>query len=547
MNDPARSCVPLASSWGVEGKGIGMAESRWWKRGIVYQIYPRSFQDSNGDGIGDLKGICRRLGYLTWLGVDAIWISPIYPSPMADFGYDIADYCGIDARFGTLEDFDQLVAEAHGRGLKLILDYVPNHTSEEHRWFIDSRTARDSARRDWYIWRDPAPDGGPPNNWISNFGGSAWEFDEPTGQYYYHAFLKEQPDLNWRNRAVREAMHEVLRFWMRRGVDGFRVDVMWHLMKDDQFRDNPPNPAYEEGQPEINRLLQKHSADHPDVHEVVRELRGIIDEFPERVLIGEIYLPIERLVAYYGEDLGGAHLPFNFQLLQTAWHASTIAALIAEYEQALPEGGWPNWVLGNHDKPRIASRVGPEQARVAAMLLLTLRGTPTMYYGDEIGMTNVAIPPDAVQDPWARNEPGLDFGRDPQRTPMQWNGAAAAGFTQGDPWLPLSQDHAMCNVEALMGDERSILCLYRRLIELRSGSRALSIGDFALLDSAEDILLYRRSCGEEHLTVALNFARAEKTVDLPPPITRTPPPCRPPSTAPARSRGRTSPCAPTKA
>jgi alpha-glucosidase len=493
-----------------------MADSVWWKRGIVYQVYPRSFQDSNGDGIGDLKGICRRLDYLTWLGIDAVWISPIYPSPMADFGYDIADYCGIDQRFGTLEDFDQLVMQAHGRGLKLILDYVPNHTSEEHAWFIDSRAARDSEKRDWYIWRDPAPDGGPPNNWISNFGGSAWEFDEHTGQYYYHAFLKEQPDLNWRNRAVREAMHEVLRFWMRRGVDGFRVDVMWHLMKDDQFRDNPPNPAYEKGQPEINRLLQTHSADHPDIHEVVRELRGVVDEFPERVLIGEIYLPLERLVAYYGEDLGGAHLPFNFQLLQTAWHASTIAALIAEYERALPEGGWPNWVLGNHDKPRIASRVSAEQARVAAMLLLTLRGTPTMYYGDEIGMTDVVVPPDAVRDPWARNEPGRGFGRDPQRTPMQWNGDAAAGFTDGDPWLPLGQDHGACNVETLIADDRSILWLYRRLIELRSGSRALRIGDFALLDSAEDILLYRRSCGEVHLTVALNFAPTEKTIELPP-------------------------------
>jgi alpha-glucosidase len=499
-----------------QGGGIGMADSVWWKRGIVYQVYPRSFQDSDGDGIGDLKGVCRRLDYLTWLGVDAIWISPIYPSPMADFGYDIADYCGIDGRFGTLEDFDRLVTQAHGRNLKLILDYVPNHTSERHPWFVDSRAARDSEKRDWYIWRDPAPDGGPPNNWISNFGGSAWEFDEPTGQYYYHAFLKEQPDLNWRNRAVREAMHEVLRFWMRRGVDGFRVDVMWHLMKDDQFRDNPPNPDYEEGQPEINRLLQVHSADHPDIHEVVREMRGVVDEFPERVLIGEIYLPLERLVAYYGEDLAGAHLPFNFQLLQTAWHAATIAKLIAEYEHALPEGGWPNWVLGNHDKPRIASRVGPEQARVAAMLLLTLRGTPTMYYGDEIGMTNVAVAPDAIRDPWARNEPGRGFGRDPQRTPMQWNGAAGAGFTEGDPWLPLGEDHGACNVETLKADKRSILCLYRRLIELRSDSRALSVGDFTLMDSAEDILLYRRSCGEDHLTVALNFAPTEKTLELPP-------------------------------
>ena len=493
-----------------------MAEWQWWQQGIIYQIYPRSFQDSNGDGIGDLDGIRSRLDYLTWLGVDAMWISPIYPSPMADFGYDISDYCGIDERFGTLEDFDRLLAEAHERNLKVILDFVPNHTSDQHPWFIESRRSRDSARRDWYIWRDPAPGGGPPNNWLSNFGGSAWEYDECTGQYYYHAFLKEQPDLNWRNRAVREAMHDVLRFWMRRGVDGFRVDVMWHLMKDEDFRDNPPNPAYQEGQPEIARLLQVHSADHPDVHGVVRGLRAVIDEFLQRVLIGEIYLPIERLVAYYGEDLGGAHLPFNFQLIETSWHASTIARLIGEYERALPPGGWPNWVLGNHDKRRIAARIGDRQARVAAMLLLTLRGTPTMYYGDEIGLGSVEIPPDAVQDPWEHNEPGLGFGRDPQRTPMQWDAGSSAGFSTARPWLPLSRDHEACNVETLMADERSILWYYRRLIELRSKFRALSIGDFSLLASGEDTLLYQRCRGEERLTVALNFSQEERRLALPP-------------------------------
>ena len=492
-----------------------MAEILWWKRGIIYQIYPRSFQDSNGDGVGDLNGILSRLDYLVWLGVDAIWVSPIFPSPMADFGYDISDYCGIGKLFGTMEDFDCLIDEAHGRNLKVILDYVPNHTSDEHPWFIDSRSARHSAKRDWYIWRDSAPDGGPPNNWISNFGGSAWEFDAATGQYYYHAFLKQQPDLNWRNPAVREAMHEVLRFWMRRGVDGFRVDVMWHLMKDEQFRDNPPNPAYQEDRPEIHRLLQEYSADHPDVHEVVRELRAVIDEFPERVFIGEIYLPIERLVAYYGRDLSGAHLPFNFQLLQTSWHAETIAELIAEYEEALPEGGWPNWVLGNHDKPRIAARVGSKQARIAAMLLLTLRGTPTMYYGDEIGMTDAAIPPDAVQDPWEHNEPGLGFGRDPQRTPMQWEPGRWAGFSEAKPWLPLSPDHDECNVKSLASDERSILRLYKTLIELRSHHQALSIGAFALLPSARDTLLYRRSLGGDHLLVALNFDQVDKEVDMP--------------------------------
>jgi alpha-glucosidase len=492
-----------------------VVEWLWWKRGVVYQIYPRSFQDTNGDGIGDLNGIRRRLEYLTWLGVDAIWISPIYPSPMADFGYDISDYCEIDESFGSLQDFEQLVIEAHDRGLKIILDFVPNHTSDQHPWFVESRRSRYSAKRDWYIWRDPAPEGGPPNNWLSNFGGGAWAFDARTGQYYYHAFLNEQPDLNWRNPAVRAAMYDVLRFWMRRGVDGFRVDVMWHLMKDEQFRVNPPNPAYQEGQPDIERLLQVHSADQPDVHEVVQEMRAVIDEFPDRVLIGEIYLPIARLAAYYGENLKGAHLPFNFQLVQTAWHASTIAALITEYEQALPEEGWPNWVLGNHDKRRIVSRVGLEQARVAAMLLLTLRGTPTMYYSDEIGLADVAIPPDAVQDPWERLESGFGFGRDPQRTPMQWDASASAGFSTASPWLPLSHDHTECNVETLMSEEQSILRLYRTLLEVRSQSPALSVGDFRLLPSTEDTLLYARSSGNNRLLVVLNFDRDEKRVQLP--------------------------------
>ncbi|MBV9077236.1 MAG: alpha-amylase, partial [Methylobacteriaceae bacterium] len=363
-----------------------MPDTTWWKDGIVYQIYPRSFQDSNGDGVGDLAGITSRLGYIADLGVQAVWISPIYPSPMADFGYDVSDYTGIHPLFGDLADFERLVAEAHRRGLKVILDFVPNHTSDEHPWFIESRSSRDNPKRDWYLWRDPKPDGSAPNNWVSNFGGSAWQYDERTGQYYYHAFLREQPDLNWRNADLREAMFDVLRVWLDRGVDGFRVDVIWHLIKDAEFRDNPPNPAYHSGRPEIESLLQEHSADQPEVHEVIAGMRRVIDSYQDRVLIGEIYLPIERLVAYYGKDLTGAQLPFNFQLIQTAWNARAISRLVAEYEAALPAGGWPNWVLGNHDQPRIAARIGAAQARVAAMLLLTLRGTPTMYYGDEIGL-----------------------------------------------------------------------------------------------------------------------------------------------------------------
>jgi alpha-glucosidase len=492
-----------------------MPETTWWKRGIVYQIYPRSFQDSNGDGIGDLKGIRQRLDYLAWLGVDAIWISPIYTSPMADFGYDVADYCGIDPIFGTIEDFDRLVEDAHARGLKLILDFVPNHTSDRHPWFAESRSSRTDPKRDWYIWRDAAPDGSPPNNWISNFGGPAWEWDEATGQYYHHAFLKEQPDLNWRNPEVRSAMYDALRFWLDRGVDGFRVDVIWHLIKDAAFRDNPPNPAYQPNQAEINRFLQVHSADQPEVHEVVSEMRRVLEEYPERVLIGEIYLPLERLVAYYGQDLAGAHLPFNFQLIHTAWNAREIAALIDEYEAAVPAGGWPNWVLGNHDQPRIGARVGPQQARVAAMLLLTLRGTPTMYYGDEIGIGRVEIPPEAVQDPWEMNEPGLGLGRDPERTPMHWDGSAQGGFTSGRPWLPLDPGFPSCHVEALRQDPTSILMLYRRLIGLRRRHPALSVGHYRPVESEGDVLAYERRHGAERLLVVLNLGHRPHTLPLP--------------------------------
>ncbi len=492
-----------------------MDEMVWWKRGTIYQIYPRSFQDSDGDGIGDLEGIRQRLPYLRWLGVDAIWISPFYPSPMADFGYDVADYCGVDPIFGSLEDFDALIADVHAAGLRLILDFVPNHTSDRHPWFRESRTSRESAKRDWYIWRDPAPDGGPPNNWISNFGGPAWTFDEATGQYYHHAFLSAQPDLNWRNPEVREAMFDVLRFWLEKGVDGFRVDVIWHLIKDEAFRDNPPNPAWEEGQRDIGRLLQVNSCDQPEVHDVIAGMRAVLEEYEERVLIGEIYLPIERLVAYYGEKLEGAHLPFNFQLLQTAWDARHLDRLVRDYEAALPEGGWPNWVLSNHDNPRIASRVGAGQARVAAMLLLTLRGTPTLYYGDEIGMENVPIPEDRVQDPWEKNEPGLGFNRDPARTPMQWDGSETAGFTTAEPWLPVDRRDPGRNVEAEREDEGSLLCLCRRLLSLRRNHEALSVGSYHPVEADGDVFAFRRGHRGECLLVALNLGAEPHTLALP--------------------------------
>ena len=496
-----------------------MSEPRWWQKAVIYQIYPRSFQDSDGDGVGDLAGIVRRVDYLAWLGVDAVWICPFYPSPMADFGYDVADYVGIDPLFGTLADFDRLVAALHERGIRIILDFVPNHTSDQHPWFQDARRSRESPRRDWYIWRDPAPDGGPPNNWVSQAGGSAWAFDEPSGQYYYHAFLAQQPDLNWRNPDVRAAMYDALRFWLERGVDGFRVDVLWHMIKDAQFRDDPVNPDYREGEPDFRRVRARYSADQPEMLEIAMEMRRVLEEYPgERLLIGEIYLPVERLVAYYGPDLGAVHLPFNFNLMWQRWRPDAIMRLVQAYEAVLPVGGWPSWVLGNHDQMRIASRVGPAQARVAMMLLLTLRGTPTLYNGDELGIENVPIPPERVRDPFGIRQPGTDQGRDPQRTPMPWDRTAHCGFTTGEPWLPLGADHAGRSVAAQQGDPGSILALTRALLDLRRREPALSLGDFAPVTVEGDVLAYARTRDGRRVVVVLNLEPVPKTVRFSEPL-----------------------------
>jgi alpha-glucosidase len=487
----------------------------WWEPAVIYQVYPRSFQDSNGDGIGDLPGITERLDYLGWLGVDVVWLSPIFPSPMADFGYDVADYRDVDPIFGTLADLDRLIAEAHGRGLRLVLDFVPNHTSSEHPWFRESRSSRDHPRRDWYLWADPAPGGGPPNNWRSMFGGPGWTLDEATGQYYYHGFLKEQPDLNWRNPEVRAAMLDVLRFWLDRGVDGFRVDVMWLLVKDDRLRDNPPNPELAPRRNAYDELLPVHTADLPETMELVADMRAALDEYGDRVLIGEIYLPTERLVAYYGGSGGrpAAHLPFNFRLLLLPWEAEAIGAAITEYEAALPAGGWPNWVLGNHDQPRVATRLGPGQARVAAMLLLTLRGTPTLYYGDELGMVDVRIPPELEQDP-ARFD-GPSGGRDPERTPMRWDGSLLGGFTTGTPWLPMGLDVDTVNVEAERARPGSMLDLHRRLLALRREEPALAHGDWAPIAADGDLLAFERSAPGRRLAVALNLGASHLERVLP--------------------------------
>lgn len=491
--------------------------AKWWQEGIVYQVYPRSFQDSNGNGIGDLEGIEQRLDYLAWLGVNAVWISPVYPSPMADFGYDVSDYVDIDPLFGSLSDMERLIASAHQHDLRIILDFVPNHTSSEHPWFLASRSARDDLKRDWYIWRDAAPDGGPPNNWLSRFSGeSAWEWDGKTEQYYLHSFLPEQPDLNWRNPELRRAMLNVLRFWFDRGVDGFRVDVSYRVMKDSRFRDNPPNPEWRPGQDPSKRVIERHTKNTPDIHIFNRWLREVADEYDERVLVGEINLPVIDLVQHYGNG-DEFHLPFNFHLIFSAWDAPTIRRLVEEYEAALPADAWPNWVLGNHDQSRIASRVGRKQARIATMLLLTLRGTPTLYYGDEIGMQDVTIPPDRVQDPWERLTPGLNLGRDPQRTPMQWDTGSNAGFCPAavEPWLPVADDYERYNVASERVDPDSMLSLTRRLIALRREQPALATGTFRALGQSQNVFCYMREGGPERFLVALNFTAEPQAVSQP--------------------------------
>ncbi len=489
----------------------------WWQTSAFYHIYPRSFQDADGDGVGDLRGIIHRLDYLQWLGIGAIWLSPIYPSPMADFGYDISDHTAIHPLFGTLADMDDLIAAVHERGMRIILDFVPNHTSDEHPWFIESRASRDNPKRDWYYWRDPAPDGGPPNNWLSRFGGeSAWEWDETTGQYYLHLFLKKQPDLNWRNPAVRQAMFDVLRFWLERGVDGFRVDVPYRVMKAEGLPDNPRNPDWQAGMDPAHRLSEQYTRNYSDSHDFNRWLREVIDTFDERVLVGEMNLPIAQAVKHYGTPQKPEfHLPFNVALIFSDWNAANVRRLADAYYASLPDFGWPNWVLSNHDQPRFAARAGQAQARNGLLFLLTMPGTPTIYYGDELGMTNVEIPPERVQDPWELLAPGIGVGRDPMRTPMQWRDEPHAGFSPVEPWLPVAADYATVNVAHQQADPQSVLTLARRLLTLRRQEPVLLRGDYKSLPAPSAVFAYQRQAGDQTAVVLLNFSDEVQTTDLP--------------------------------
>jgi alpha-glucosidase len=496
----------------------------WWQTGVIYQIYPRSFQDSNGDGVGDLAGIIQRLDYLSdTLGVDAIWLSPFYPSPMADFGYDVSNYTGVDPIFGTLADFDRLVVEAHRRNLRVIIDFVPNHTSDQHPWFLESRASRDNPKRDWYVWHDPSPRsreegrvGALPNNWQSCFGGPAWEWDEKTGQYYLHSFLKEQPDLNWRNPEVKQAMFDVVRFWLERGVDGFRIDVAHYIMKDPEFRDNPYRTdidieEYRKKDHLYVAQIHLHDKGHPDVHTVYREFRQLLDAYSverPRYSVGEIHIDDwNAWASYYGANLDELHMPFNFNLMRAPWSPRSLRHVVDGLEAAIPPGAWPNYVLGNHDEPRIATKYGQEYVRIAAMLLLTLRGTPTLYQGDELGMENVDIPPEKQKDPYGIRVPGK--GRDGCRTPMQWSAAPNAGFAPAgaECWLPPASDYPTMNVERQLADPPSVLNLYRRLLAYRRATPALQWGSYRPVDGVpESCYVFLREADGQKVLVALNFA-----------------------------------------
>jgi len=499
------------------------SHSEWWKKAVIYQIYPRSFKDTSGNGIGDLAGITQKIPYLAdTLGIDAIWISPFYPSPMKDFGYDVSNYRDIDPMFGNLADFDTLLETIHKANLKLIIDLVPNHSSDQHPWFLESRSSINNPKRDWYVWKDGQKDGSPPNNWLSVFGEGAWEWDPITDQYYLHSFLKEQPDLNWRNPQVQEGIFSEVRFWLEKGVDGFRIDVAHFLMKDPELKNNPLNPS---GSKSIHKPLgdydtQIHLYDkgHPDNHKVYQDFRKLLDEYSKdqpRMSMGEIHIfDLDEWVLYYGENQDEIHFPINFTLLGSEWQAGSIQNLVENLESCLPPDAWPNYVLANHDDLRIMTRYGKEAARSAATLLLTLRGTPVLYYGDEIGMKDVDIPPERCLDPAGIRQAGQ--GRDPNRTPMHWSDEAWAGFSPPQSkmtWLPLANDYMSNNVKDQLNDPDSILSYYRDLLNIRKQHPALQTGEYHSLSGVQEgCFLYIRQNKDEKILVAINFTSHEQII-----------------------------------
>ncbi|MBN2040128.1 MAG: alpha-glucosidase [Spirochaetes bacterium] len=493
-------------------------KSVWWKYGIIYQIYPRSFYDSNGDGVGDIQGIIQKLDYLSELSIDAIWLSPVNTSPMYDFGYDILDYREIDPIFGNLNDFHQLIEGAHKKNIRIIMDMVMNHTSHLHPWFIESRKSANSPKRGWYIWADPGRNKRPPNNWRSAFGGSAWEWDEKSGQYYLHSFLKQQPDVNWRNEELKAAMFDIIKYWLNAGVDGFRLDVVNWFIKDRHLRNNPFSL--------IPHHFQKlrYDRNRKSVHKIFRELRTVMNSYPERMTVGEVFtMPPgdpSLSASYLGKGDDELHLAFDFSLMYRFWSARQIYKCISRWYSHIPERGWPCNVLSNHDQPRSITRFGggnesKKRARVAAMLLLTLKGTPFIYYGEEIGMKNTKLKKKDIKDPVGRLYWPLYTGRDPARSPMQWSDETNAGFTKGDIWLPLCNDYKETNVRKESEDTYSLLNFYKRLIKLRKEHKALYMGSWEpVLKGYDGIIAYFRKFQDETIFIVLNFSNKRKKVQL---------------------------------
>ena len=498
----------------------------WWRDAVFYQIYPRSFYDSNNDGIGDLEGIRLKLDYLLDLGIDAIWISPFYRSPMADFGYDISDYRDVDPIFGTLSDFDHLLEDAHKKGIKVIIDQVYNHTSDQHPWFIESRSSKDNSKADWYIWQDPKPDGSPPNNWLSFFAGikdeSAWQWDEGREQYYLRLFAKEQPDLNWRNPEVKQAVLDSIKFWLDRGVDGFRFDVVSLYYKDPELRNTTLNPYRKDDPNKFRRYNMFPFAGRPETLLAVEEIRRLMDSYKDIVGVGEVATD-RGLVGYLDFVLPGRlHLAFNFEFLHiNSLDPGAINRLIIETDKVYNTIAWPSYVLGNHDVTRIISRFANQVrdkkalARALAILLLTLRGTPFIYYGEEIGMENTPVPYEKIMDPLGKNLWPEAEGRDVVRTPMQWDNTVHAGFSDVEPWLPINENKIEINVERELSDPASILSFYKALIRKRKESNALKRGEYRpIIEDTEDILLYRRFTDEEEKYILVNLKETNVRCNL---------------------------------
>ncbi len=501
----------------------GQEDYLWWKHGVVYQIYPRSFYDASGDGTGDLAGICAKLEYLAWLGVDAIWLSPVFDSPMRDFGYDVRNYTDIDPLFGTMEDFDRLLDEAHRRNIRVILDLVLNHTSDLHPWFIDSRLRR-SGRDDWYIWADAKRGVGGtrrrPNNWRAAFGGSAWSWDTGRKQYYLHLFLPQQPDLNWRNPEVEKAMFSEARFWLEKGVDGFRLDVINYIVKDARLRSNPYriHRTFPRRHDQQNHMYDRNQ---PETHSVLKRFRTMLDVYHETFTVGEIY-PNEGVrepatsARYLGDGEDELHLAFDFSLLELPFSATAFRQALETWYRVLPERGWPCHVLSNHDKSRAMTRLcggSVEKAKILATLLLTQRGTPFMYYGEEIGMQDRFMKKSELQDPLGKLYWPLFQGRDPARTPMQWETRRGGGFCAGDtvPWLPLHESlWKGCSVSEQQSDPDSLLFCYRSLLLRRRSRDELTRGNLTFLPSHPDVLAYRREYAGEASLIILNFSKYQR-------------------------------------